>query len=55
MNTMPNTILSASSGRYGLRGFEDRFIDEKTMIYVCTGRECKLQVEMVDESIKQRK
>jgi len=52
---MPNTILSASSGRYGLPEFEDRFIDENTMIYVCTGLECKLQIEMVDEAIKQRK
>jgi uncharacterized protein YyaL (SSP411 family) len=52
---LPNTILSASSGRYGLPGFEDRFIDKNTMIYVCTGWECKLPVEMVEEAIKQTK
>lgn len=49
----PDIIKAGSSGGSKLPVFKDRFVKDKTKIYVCTGNECKLPVESVEEAIKQ--
>jgi len=50
---LSNIIKAGSSGVSELPIFKNRFVDDKTMIYVCTGNECKLPVETVEEALRQ--
>lgn len=50
---LPNIIKTGSAGISELPLFKDRFIKDKTMIYVCTGSECKLPVENIKEALGQ--
>lgn len=50
---LPNTIKAGSLESSELKIFKDRFIKNKTKIYVCTGNECKLPVETIKEALKQ--
>jgi len=54
-NYYPNIIKVGSTGSFEFPVFKDRIVDGKTMIYVCTGSECKLPVETVEEALKQMK
>ncbi len=51
---LPNVIL-AGSKKYesALSLLKDRFVDGKSLVYVCTNKTCKLPVEYVDEALKQ--
>ncbi|MCD4683843.1 MAG: thioredoxin domain-containing protein [Bacteroidales bacterium] len=49
----PNIIRAGSIGKSELPIFKDRFVKDKTMIYVCTGSECKLPVENIEEALGQ--
>ena len=49
---IPNKILLGSNSVSKLSHFDDRFVADKTMIYVCTGKECLLPTENVAEAIK---
>ncbi len=49
----PNIFIAGSIGNSEIPIFKDRFIKDKTKIYVCTGSECKLPVETVEEALKQ--
>jgi len=49
---IPNKILLGSNNESKLSHFDDRFVADKTMIYVCTGKECLLPTENVAEAIK---
>jgi uncharacterized protein YyaL (SSP411 family) len=48
----PQIFLCGSEKFSELPVFKDRFIEGETMIYVCTGRECKLPTSSVEEAIK---
>ena len=48
----PNKILLGSNNESKLSHFDDRFVADKTMIYVCTGKECLLPTENVAEAKK---
>jgi len=52
---IPNIVRAGSIGKSELPIFKERFVKDKTMIYVCTGSECKLPVESIDEALKQLK
>ena len=52
-NYFPNTIIAGSNNNSNLPIFKDRFIEGKTMIYVCTGNECKLPVETAEDALNQ--
>jgi len=49
---LPNMILLGSDSESKLSHFDDRFVADKTMIYVCSGKECLLPTENVAEAIK---
>ena len=49
---LPNKILLGSNNDSKISHFDDRFVADKTMIYVCTGKECLLPTENVAEAIK---
>jgi len=49
---IPNIFRAGSIGKSELPIFKDRFVKDKTIIYVCTGIECKLPVEKVKEALK---
>ena len=50
---LPNIIKSGSVTKSELPLFENRFVENKTMIYVCTEKGCKLPVEKVEDALKQ--
>lgn len=50
---MPNRVLAGSvDGRSALPLLEQRYVEDKTLLYVCENRACKLPVEQVPEAIK---
>jgi len=49
---LPNMILLGSDSESKLSHFDDRFVADKTLIYVCSGKECLLPTENVAEAIK---
>ena len=49
----PNIIKAGSLEGSEMKIFYDRFVQNKTKIYVCTGNECKLPVETIEEALKQ--
>lgn len=50
---LTNTILALSSGASDLPLIKDRFVAEKTLIYVCENHTCKVPVETIDETLAQ--
>lgn len=46
----PNVFFCASKGESRLPVFESRYVEGKTMIYVCSGNMCKLPTESIDEA-----
>jgi hypothetical protein len=41
----PNLLFFASEGPSGLAYLQNRFVEGKTMIYFCSGKECRMPVE----------
>jgi uncharacterized protein len=48
----PEIFICGSETFSELPVFKDRFIDGETMIFICTGRECKLPTSSVEEAVK---
>ncbi|NTV83101.1 MAG: thioredoxin domain-containing protein [Bacteroidales bacterium] len=48
----PQVFFCGSKTGSGLPIFKDRLVEGETMIYVCTGRECKLPTSSVEEALK---
>jgi uncharacterized protein len=48
----PGIMFFASEGPSGLAYLQNRFVEGKTMIYYCTGKECKLPTEVPAEILK---
>ena len=49
---IPNKIIAASEATSSLSLLQKRFVEGKTLFYVCENSVCKLPVEKVDEAIK---
>ena len=49
---IPNKIITASLTENNLPLLENRFIPNKTLIYVCIDKTCRLPVNEVNEAIK---
>jgi uncharacterized protein len=49
---LPSVFICGSEKPSEIQVFTDRFIDGKTMIYVCTGKECKLPTSSFEEALK---
>jgi len=47
-----NTVFLGSSSEAYLGAMENRFVEGKTLIYVCKNKSCKLPVSSVDEALK---
>ena len=47
----PSLFFCGSEKRSELPVLKDRFVEGETMIYVCTGRECKLPTTSVEEAV----
>jgi len=55
---LPDALIAAAESEHGASGlplFESRFVDGKTMIYVCTMGSCKAPVEDPEEALRQMK
>jgi uncharacterized protein YyaL (SSP411 family) len=50
---LPNMVLAGSIDNSNLSLFTNRFVRDKTMIYVCAGSKCKLPVENIKEALGQ--
>lgn len=50
-NFMPNAIICASTTNSDLPLLQNRFVQGKTLIYVCRNKTCMLPVESIDEAI----
>lgn len=50
---LTNTILALSTGPSSLPLLKGRYMEGKTLIYVCRNRSCQLPVEKVNEALKQ--
>ncbi len=50
-NYLPNIILCGSTTESSLPLLENRFYEDKTFIYVCVNRACKLPTESVEKAI----
>ncbi len=50
---LPRIIKAGSRSNSEIPLLKDRFVDKKTLIYVCTGKECKQPVETVEDVLKQ--
>ncbi len=50
-NYLPNAIFSAGTSDNGLPLLKNRFIQGKTLIYICQGHSCQLPVESVEEAL----
>jgi uncharacterized protein YyaL (SSP411 family) len=48
----PNVFFCGSKNGSDLPIFKDRFVEGETMIFVCSGRECKLPTTSIEESEK---
>jgi hypothetical protein len=51
-NYLPNVLITASTTDSELPLFKDRFVDGKTLLYVCKNKACLLPVESVEEAMK---
>jgi uncharacterized protein YyaL (SSP411 family) len=47
----PSVFICGSETRSGLPILKDRFVEGQTMIYVCTGKECKLPTSSPEEAL----
>lgn len=52
---LPNVVLSGSTQNMYLPLMENKFVEGKTLLYVCSNKACKLPSNTVDEAIKQIK
>ncbi len=50
---LPNTFMLASKTKSDLPLFKDRYFENKTLIYVCTDKGCKLPVDNVKGALEQ--
>lgn len=50
---LPNQIFAGSPGPSGLPLLQNRFVEGKTLLYVCENNACKLPVETVEAAVKQ--
>jgi len=50
---LTNTILAPGSGISDLPLLKERFVPEKTLIYVCENHTCKVPVETIEETLVQ--
>jgi uncharacterized protein YyaL (SSP411 family) len=50
---LPNIVLFGGSHESELDLLTDRYVPDKTLLYVCENRVCQLPVENLDEAIKQ--
>jgi hypothetical protein len=50
-NYHPNVVFCGSESGSELSIFKDRFVEGETMIYVCSGKECKLPTSSVQEAL----
>ncbi|MEZ5195544.1 MAG: thioredoxin domain-containing protein [Bacteroidales bacterium] len=50
---LPNIIKAVSISNSDLPVFKDRFVRDKTLIYVCSGSECKLPEETIKKALQQ--
>lgn len=48
----PSVFFCGSENESGLPILKDRFVEGETMIYVCTGKECKLPTTSVEVALK---
>ncbi len=51
-NYFPNIYITGSTKASDMPYLRERYIEDKTIFYVCTGKECKLPTEDVAEVIK---
>lgn len=51
-NYFPNVLFASSSGDSDLEIQKDRYVEGKTMIYVCKNKTCKQPTEDIKEAIK---
>ncbi|MFN8283537.1 MAG: thioredoxin domain-containing protein [Chitinophagales bacterium] len=51
-NYLPNVLITASETASDLPLFKDRFVEGKTLLYVCKNKACLLPVESVEEAMK---
>jgi len=49
----PRLVLMGAHKTSELNNFRNRFVKNKSMIYVCSGNECKTAVESVEEALRQ--
>ena len=50
---LPNSVLLSSKIKSELPLFRERYVENKTLIYVCTDKGCKLPVDSVEDALKQ--
>ena len=50
---LPNTIFVVSASASELELLDNRFVEGKTLIYVCKNKTCKLPTEQTEEAVKQ--
>ena len=50
---LPNVLITGSTVKSELPLFEGRFVTNKTLIYVCENRACKMPVATIDEAFDQ--
>ena len=50
-NYIPNKLIAASETMSTLSLLQNRFVDNKTLIYVCENNHCKLPVEKVEDAL----
>lgn len=51
-NYLPNVLITASERASELPLFKDRFVDGKTLLYVCKNKACLLPTENIEEAMK---
>jgi uncharacterized protein YyaL (SSP411 family) len=52
IKSFPNKIIAAGEKESTLPLLQDRFVNGKTLIYVCENSVCKLPVEKTEDALK---
>lgn len=52
LKNLPGTMIFGSKTASSLPYFADRFVEGKTLIYVCSGTRCLLPTETVEEAVE---
>jgi len=52
-NYLPNKLIVGSIHKSNLPLLQEKYVNEKTMLYVCYNKACQKPVEIVEEAIKQ--